>query len=433
MAHNPRHDGDLDPTLVSEIVDRDLRVRRADGSRELVDAWHGAVARGFLGNEDSDVRRKSYFERSIGNRLVGIYDAEAAQPEVPVATLAAWGTELTVPGGSLPSYAISAVTVAPTHRRRGLLRSLLSGELRSAARDGFPIASLTVSESSIYGRFGFAPAAFAADVEIDVRRAGWIGPEPGGRIDFVSRAHGRSLAPALHDRVRAHRPGEASHPDRSWDVLFGTMPDAEKPESVRVLQYRSPGGDVDGLAVYTVTENPAQFAASTVNLVRLIAATDDAYAALWKFLLSLDLIGTVRADDLSVDEPLWWMVADRRAAKVSIRDHHYLRVLDVAACLEARSYEHADSIVLDVHDPIGIAAGRFLLQTDQAGAASVSPLSVADGTPEVHLGIAELSAMLLGGVSAVTLAQAGRLRGADPHRVARLFSAVPAPHLGYWY
>ncbi len=433
MTDNPRHDGDLDPTLVSEIVDRGLRVRRADGSRKQVDAWHGAVSRGFLGNEDSDARRESFFERSVGNRMVGIYDPEAAQPETPVATLAAWGAELTVPGGSLASYAISAVTVAPTHRRRGLLRSLLSGELRSAARDGFPIASLTVSESSIYGRFGFAPAALAADVEIDVRRAGWIGPEPGGRIDFVSREHGRRIAPTLHDRVRATRPGEVSHPARNWDVLFGTMPDAEKPESVRVLQYRSPDGEVDGLAVYTVTENPTQFAASTVNLLRLIAATDDAYAALWKFLLSLDLIGTIRADDLSIDEPLWWMVANRRAAQVSIRDHHYLRVLDVPTCLAARRYEHADSIVLDVHDPVGIAGGRFLVHTNQAGEATVRADASDAGAHSVHLGVAELSALLLGDVSAITLAHAGRLRSDDPARVARFFGSTADARLSFWY
>lgn len=432
MNTSPRHDGELDPTLVSDMVERGLSVRRADGSREQVDAWHAAVGRGFLGAEISETRDQWFFEHSAGTRKVGIYDAQSAQPEVPVATVDAWRTDIAVPGGTVPSYAISAVTVAPTHRRRGLLRSLLGGELRSAARAGFPIASLTVSESSIYGRFGFAPAAFAADAQIAVRRAGWIGPEPNGRIDFISREQGRALAPELHGRLHPHRPGEAVHPARSWDDLFGTMPEAEKPGAIRVIQYRSPAGAVDGLAVYTTTENPQDFAASTVNLQRLVAVTDDAYAALWKFLLSLDLIGTIRADDLSVDEPLWWMIADRRAANVSIRDHHYLRVLDAAAALQARRYDHEDDLVLDVHDPLGIAGGLFRLTTDTAGDAHVAPVE-AGTAAQARLGIAELSALLLGGVSAATLARAGRLHSDDPERIDRLFRTTIAPQLSFWY
>ena len=55
------------------------------------------------------------------------------------------------------------------------------------------------------------------------------------------------------------------------------------------------------------------------------------------------------------------------------------------------------------------------------------------GIPFVRLGIAELSALLLGGVSAVTLARAGRIETDDPERVARLFQTVQAPRLSFWY
>jgi len=427
-----RHDAELDPTMVSEIIGRGYTVQRADGSRELMDAWRRVVIRGFLDNEPTDEQLQAFFERGKGHRMVGVYDPQAAVPEMPVATFAAWGARLTVPGGELESLAISSVTVAPTHRRRGLLRSLMGGELRAAARAGFPIASLTVSESSIYGRFGFAPAALSADVEISVRQAGWAGPEPDGRIDFLTREQGRAIADELHERVRAGRPGEVDHRAGAWDQAFGTMPAAEKAGAIRVIQYRSPAGQVDGLAIYTVTPNEENFPDSTLNLQRFIAATDDAYAALWRFLLSLDLIGTIRASELSIDEPLWWMVADRRAARVSVLDHHYLRVLDVAAALQSRRYERADDLVLDVTDSLGIAGGRFQLTTTESGTATVRPAE-SSATPDLQLGIAELSAMLLGGVSAVTLARAGRLRSDDPARVARLFAGSATPQLSFWY
>ena len=50
-----------------------------------------------------------------------------------------WVTPMTVQGGAhVPMWAISAVTVAATHRRRGIARNLLEGELRAAAQPGLP-------------------------------------------------------------------------------------------------------------------------------------------------------------------------------------------------------------------------------------------------------------------------------------------------------
>lgn len=431
------HDARIDPELAASLAAQTLEVRRVDdGSRTEVDAWLDAVSRGFLDGERTDVQRQAFFDRGAYRRKLGVFDPGAVHANVPVATFASWGTRLTVPGGEVAACAISSVTVAPTHRRRGLLRSLMAGELRTAAAAGFPVAALTVSESGIYGRFGFAPAAAAAHWEIDVRRAGWRGPdldEP-GRIDFVTREEGRALAEGLHDRVRAATPGEIDMPGGHWDRFFGTRPDAEKVEGLRVVQYRSPAGTVDGLALYRVAENHADFAASAIGLQLLLAATDAAYAELWRFFLSMDLIGTIRAGELSVDEPLWWMIADQRAATITVRDHQYVRVLDVAAALAARHYDVADEVVLDVDDPLGIAAGIFTLRTAPDGTARVLDAGAAGDDPlRVRLGVAELSAILLGGVSPATLARAGRLHTDDPSRLARVFAGTVTPSLGFWY
>lgn len=441
------HDAPLDQELQESLTAQHLEVRRADDtSRAEVDAWLDAVSRGFLDGERNDTQRQAFFDRGAYRRKLGVHDPSAPHPEVPVATFASWGTRLTVPEGAVPACAISSVTVAPTHRRRGLLRTLMTGELRTAAALGFPVAVLTVSESGIYGRFGFAPAAAAAHWEIDVRRAGWRGPVPepssAGRIDFVSREEGRALAEGIHARVRAVTPGEIDMPGGHWDRFFGTRPDAEKAENLRVVQYRSPAaegdpaaeGVVDGLALYRVAENHDDFAASAIELQLLLAATDAAYAALWHFFLSMDLIGTIRAGELSVDEPLWWMLADQRAATITVRDHQYVRVLDVAAALTARRYDVVDDVVLEVDDPLGIASGTFALRTAANGSATVDAVDPAYGaTLRVHLGVAELSALLLGGVSALTLARAGRIRTDDPARLARLFRGSTTPSLGFWY
>ncbi|WP_298741900.1 GNAT family N-acetyltransferase [uncultured Microbacterium sp.] len=429
------HDAPLDDGLRSGVAAAALEVRRVDDAdRAQTDAWLEAVSRGFLDGERTEVQRQAYFDHTAHRRKVAVYDAGSPQPAIPVATFASWATELSVPGGTVPACAISSVTVAPTHRRRGLLRHLMSGELRTAAALGFPLAALTVSESSIYGRFGFGAAVSAAGWEIDVRRAGWVGPAASGRIDFVSRERGREIAESLHARIRPGMTGEVERPGGQWDFAFGTRPDADKPERLRVLHYRGDGGEVDGLALYSVSENEADFASSTIHLTMLLAATDAAYASLWQFLLSMDLIATIHAGELAVDEPLWWMLADQRAAKITLRDHHYLRVLDVPAALGARQFGAADTLVLEVEDPLAIAGGTFVLTVDESGAASVDPVDHAPlGELAVRIGITELSAILLGGVSPVTLARAGRLQTDDPARVARVFGTTAAPRLSFWY
>jgi predicted acetyltransferase len=436
------HDADLDPALVAALDAQQLTVRRVDdGDRAATDPWLDAVARGFLDEERSDTHREAFFDRTAYRRKLGVHDAQGAQPEIPVATFASWGAELTVPGGTVPACAISSVTVAPTHRRRGLLRHLMVGELRTAAAAGFPMAMLTASEASIYGRFGFGPAAAAARWSLDVRRAGWRVAEPHaadapGRIDFVSREQGRALAEALHDRVRLTSPGEIDMPGGHWDRFFGTRPDAEKAGELRVAQYRSAAGDVDGLVGYRLSHNHDDFSDNTLDVSFLLAATDVAYAALWRFLLSMDLMGTIKASELSVDEPLWWMIADQRAATIEVGDHQYLRILDVPRALASRRYDVADSVVLQIDDPLGLADGRFVLTTAAGGSAEVTASDQAAGTgdaPTARLGVAELSAILLGGVSPATLAAAGRIAADDPARLTRLFATTRAPRLSFWY
>ncbi|CAL4860161.1 GNAT family N-acetyltransferase [Microbacterium sp. MM2322] len=428
------HSAALDENLTAAFEARGLRAARVgDDDRDGAHRWQDAVARGFLDGEPTETQYTESFARSGYRRKVGVYDPAGVQAEVPVATFASWGTEVTLAvDAAVPMCAISAVTVAPTHRRRGILSTLMRGELRTAAALGFPIAGLTVSESGIYGRFGFAPAVAATSWEIATRRTGWVGPEAPGRIDYITREQGRDAATALHERIRLTTPGEIAMPGGHWDRTFGTRPDAEKADKLRVVQYRSPEGEVEGVAIYSIAEDDDDWSASTATVSRVVAATDAAYAGLWRFLLSLDLVGTVRASELSLDEPLWWMLDNKRAARIHTKDHHYLRILDVPATLEARRYDVDDVIALEVTDPLGIADGTFVLSAGGAPGVDVvdePPL----GIPLVRVGVAELSAMILGGVSPVTLARAGRIETDDPHRIARVFASTTSPRLSFWY
>ncbi|GAA3629077.1 GNAT family N-acetyltransferase [Microbacterium awajiense] len=397
--------------------------------------WLQAASRGFLDAERTDEQIAAARERAGHRRMTGVYDRSGPMRDVPVATICSWIAPLSLPGGTdVPSCAISAVTVAPTHRRRGVARTLLEGELREAAAVGVPIASLTVSESTIYGRFGFAPAAPSAAWRLDTTRASWTGPVPPGRLDYVSRAEARELLPRLHARVRRRIAGEMPVPDAVWDSMAGTRPDAKDPGAVRAVRYADQGGDAAGVALYTVKENHDDFARSSASIVYLVATSDDAYAALWRFFVELDLVAEVRAGELAVDEPLLWMISDQRAATITLGDHHYVRVLDVAGVLESRRYAAPGTIAIDLDDRLGLCAGPYLLTVDPNGSARVRAGSAQDeAAVELVLGVEELSAIALGGVSVATLAAAGRVRCSDVAVASRIFGWHVQPRLSFWY
>ncbi|MDY0911022.1 GNAT family N-acetyltransferase [Microbacterium sp. CFBP9034] len=424
-------------TTTARLADAGLEARLVPVDGDDFPGWLQSTARGFLDGERSEEQIASARERSAFRRTTGIYDPSAPVPDAPVATIASWVGQLTVPGGAaVPSCAISAVTVAPTHRRRGLARVMLEGELRSAVDADLPMAMLTVSESTLYGRYGFAPAAASASWRIETKRATWIGPRPDGRVDFIPRERLRELIAPLHDRARRRFAGEIDVPAGHWDGMAGTHPTAEKAGEKRAIQYADASGEVRGLALYSVKENHDDFTKASVRVTYLLAETDDAYAALWRFLLELDLVAEVNADEQSVDEPLRWMIADQRAATVTLRDHQYVRILDVPRALEARRFGASGTLALDVADPLGHAAGRYLLEVDAEGRGTVTPWespSAPEGAVAVSLGIEELSAAYLGGVSLATLAAAGRVQSADPSTAARVLAWHTAPRLSIWY
>ena len=432
------HGGPLDDSAAQALAEQGLELRLissrdVDGFRQ----WSQAAARGFMEGDPTAVQLEAALERSVERRMVGVLDPAAPEAERPVATFASWVGELSIPGGrGIPSVAISAVTVAPTHRRRGILRSMMEGELRCAAALGIPIAMLTVSESTIYGRFGFAAAAMSGNLTIDVRRAKWAGPRPEGRVDFISRERFRELAPELYDRVRLATPGEIEMPEGHWDRYAGTRPDAEHPERLRAVRYADASGVERGAALYTYRENHDDFARSKARVERLVAETPDAYAALWRYLLELDLVGELEASVMSVQEPVLWMIDDRRAARLWVGDHQWVRILDVPAALQTRRYASSGTVALEVTDALGFAEGRWILRVGEGGAGTVEPWEgevVPEGVPAVRLGVAELSAVYLGSVSLVTLAAAGRVQSTDVAAAARIFSWYETASLSLWY
>lgn len=332
---------------------------------------------------------------------------------------------LTVPGGAvLPVAGISFVAVSPTHRRRGILRTMYTELHQRIADARYPLAALTASEGGIYGRFGYGPATTEVQVSVDRRFAQFHAgvPDPGG-VRLVKPAEHRDEFAEIYDRWRLATPGGVPRPTALWDDLLADRENA-----------RAGGGEwfgflhADGYVLYRVHgDNPM-----VARVGEFTAATDAAHAALWRALLGLDLMEKIVVGT-HPDEALPYLLTNPRLARVTASaDDLWVRIMDVPRALEARSY-HADlSAVIEVTDGFRSDGGRFALQIRQ-GHARCTPT---DAPADVVLDLDVLGSLYLGAHRAEGFALAKRLRSNDTgliHRLSATFvSEVPA-QLGYGF
>ena len=332
---------------------------------------------------------------------------------------------LTVPGGAvLPVAGITIVGVAPTHRRRGILRAMYTELHNRIADAGYPIAGLTASEGGIYGRFGYGPATIEQEFTVDRRFARFRddAPDPGG-VRMVKPVECRDDLEDIYERWRLRTPGGLVRPKALWDELLIDR------ESVRRggtewFAFLHP----DGYALYRVFGDDPMI----VRVGEFIAATTDAGIALCRALFGLDLMENVVFGTHPAD-PLPYMLTDHRVARVThVEDDLWLRIMDIPTALEARGYQSEMSTVLDVSDGFRSDGGRFALEIRE-GRARCRPT---DADADVQMDLDVLGSLYLGAHNASLFASANRLHTNDSALLARLDAAfvsdIPAV-LGYGF
>ncbi|EFL33107.1 conserved hypothetical protein [Streptomyces viridochromogenes DSM 40736] len=395
MTPTPRADGiDIRPITEAEFDD-----------------WLRAVNTGFLrasavSDEEREERRRRRF---VPGRYLGAFDGGRC-----VATFRSFDQELTVVGGAtVPADAVSGVTVTATHRRRGLLSSMMARDLAAAKERGDVVATLIAAEYPIYGRYGFGPATWTAEWTVDVPRTGldarWAGPADGGRIDLVDGEEVRKLGPELHDRLRRTQPGMIDRDELWWQLETGAVRfgPSWKPRFFAV--YRSASGEVEGLAAYEVDDNwgDAKQPLNTATVNWLTGVTPAAERALWQYLCSIDWVVKVKSGYRAPDDLLPHVLPDPRAARItSLADWLWVRILDVERALETRTYEGEGALVLEVAGADRLTGGRYRLDASADGASCTPTTETAD----LAVGLGDLGALWLGDESAVRLAALGRVR-----------------------
>ena len=333
--------------------------------------------------------------------------------------------QLTVPGGTvLPAAGLSWVAVAPTHRRRGLLRRIFTDLHGRICAAHYPVSALLASEGGIYGRFGYGPATIEHTLSVDRRFARFHPDVPeGGVVRGVEPVLHRPALEDLYDRWRRQTPGGLHTPPAMWDEVFADREIGRGGGSALFCLLHA-----DGFALYRVRGGESK----TVQITKLVALTADAHAALWRALVGLDLMETV-AVKTNPDEPLPYLLTDPRLVRTTgAEDALWLRLTDIPAALEARSYRADVSAVLDISDDELHGGGRFTLEI-RDGRARCIP---GGAEPDIEMDLGVLGSLYLGVHRPSAYASANRLRCKDSDFIQQLDAAfatdIPA-ELGYGF
>ncbi|MHC8422914.1 GNAT family N-acetyltransferase [Streptomyces sp. NB004] len=400
--------------------------------REEWDGWYGSLIRAFGGVPEADeetalFRELTRTERSIGVREDGDW----------VGTAGAFDFRLTVPGGAAVAAAgVTMVSVAATHRRRGVLTSMMRRQLDDVRSWGEAVAVLTASEPAIYGRFGYGAATFQVNTEIDTDRVRLSVP-PGTddvRLAYAAPADVLDACEAVFARQVPGRPGMLARRP-GWDRLALLDPEKDR-DGASPLQcvVARRDGEVTGYARFRVRPDwePAGPRGTVVldELAGLDAATE---AALWRFLFDVDLTSTLTARGRPVDEAWQYQVSDIRRCRPALRDALYVRLVEVGAALAARTYRAPVDVVFEVEDAFcPWNEGRWRLSGDAKGASCERT----SDAPDLSLSVRELGAAYLGGVGLAPLAAAGWVREVRSGALAEAsvaFGSDVAPWLPYGF
>lgn len=327
------------------------------------------------------------------DRTFAVFDGERV-----VATLSAITQTLTVPGGQVAACGVTGLAVERGHALAGLEDRLFVAELLAARERGEPVAALcALADTSVdYTRYGFAVASYGTDL---MMRPPW--PDLPCEPDVEVTTHAYDVLPevmTVYEEARAALPGAVDRSPGLWRRL-ATRPGQNALVLARLD--RRPVG-------YAATRQVPADGGTCLHLMEFLAVTPGAYRALARHVLASGEVAEVRAEHRPVHEPLLWRLPSRLRSQRSAQDGLWLRLVDVAAALSARRYQHGVSVTLAVTDELLAENDRtFRLEGDSSGA-SCEPSTSA---PQVRATVGALGAAYLGGVPPSVLATAGLIDG----------------------
>lgn len=360
-------------------------------------------------------------------KRIGAYEDSRA-----VGAMGSFSFTLGAPGprgaGAVPvaTAGLTMVGVLPTHRRRGVLTSMMRLYFDDLRREGRPLSALWATEGVIYGRYGYGMATLAASVEVDRDRSAFLGAAPSrAEVRIVSEEEALASFPAIWDEARRQRPGMLSRSPSWWRYRRTTDADWERAGRAPLQRVQlTEDGRPAGYALYRHAGHVDNgIFAGSVDIKEAVATSPSATRSLWRYLLDFDLVSRIKADPLPADHPLLLLASEPQRLRMRVGDGLYVRVLDVAAALSARGYGAGPKIVLALKDAFfPDNDGHYCLEDGEARRTN-APADIALDAPA-------LGSAYLGGFSFTQLAAAGRVTELRPGALIEadaLFRSALAP------
>ncbi len=336
--------------------------------------------------------------------------------------------EMSIPGGTAAVAGVANVAVQPTHTRQGIMTRMMRHQLSDIHQRGEPLAALFASESGIYGRFGYGVGTQHEFWKLDRPYNAYArNYESPGRIVFVEPEDIVEKFPDVFRRSTAGRSGVFQKPLRKWEEE-SRSPDALDPNprvrgrgrgGIFYAAYEE-NGRIDGYVSYR-SNRP------TVHVNELMAVTTDATAALWRFCFDLDLMSVTEATKRPLDDPLPWMLADPRRLQRTIRDGVWLRIVDVPAALEQRTYLQPGRLTLQVRDNT-CPWNEATWELDGSPEGAICRRT--NSQPDLTIDVSALASAYLGTMGLHALHGAGMVDHHTPgalHRADRMFTVEHQP------
>jgi predicted acetyltransferase len=401
-------------------MEHDIRAIAAEEFEPWIEVF--GLTFGFDPHPDD---REVWRERTELDRTMGVFDGERL-----VATGGAHSYRVTVPGGSkVDAAGVTAISVAPSHRRRGILTAMMRHQLEDVRDRGEPIAVLWASESQIYGRFGYGVAIEGADLSISRSHARLRSGHPPieDRVRIVTDPdEARELVPPLYERASVGIPGTIDRTPADWSDYFHDPERRRQGSTALRFAVAERDGEPVGYARYRQKLTWTDMHPDATLKVGDVAAVDGgAYTALWSFLLGIDLVATIDVATARVDEPVVELLEQPRRVRRTLGDTIWLRLVDVAAALAARRYAVDGALVIEVVDDFLPGSGGTFRLAGGPGGASCERT---DAPADLRIATADLAGAYLGSSRLSDLHWLGRMEGdADAAGLAHRMFSWPEP------
>ncbi len=394
---------------------------------EEFDNFYRVAMHAFHGSPLSEADRELSLASLEFDRTLAAFDGQDL-----VGSAAVYSYQLSVPGHrTLPAAGVTWVSVLPSHRRRGVLSSMMRRQLDDVRDRGEPLAVLWASEAVIYPRYGYGRSMWHTDFTLHRGEGALTASASGASGDGRMRLRITEPVAALpelakvYDAVLPSRPGFIARNETWWGRAIYDPADSRRGASPLHCLLAEDQGGPRGYALYSGQSqwDEVSLPGGVLRVREMIADGPAAGAALWADLFSRDLTADFHVYKRPVDDAVLFQLADPRRARPLLKDALWTRIIDVPAALAGRGYSAPVDVVLEVGDGLIPAnAGRWhLVAAGVAAAASCVPTTAA---VDVALDITELGAAYLGGTTLGAMAAAGLVTELRPGAVRELSAAM---------